>query len=110
MAFYLRAEQVPELAGLDKWQRRQLLRGTFLKERMMSTLLLLGVILLSVNFGLNPLIMKFMPHLKNDQITYAVILLVWLFVLMAVRDIIMMNLLRPKIAAHLAARSEAGQA
>jgi len=102
MAFYLRAESVPELAGLDKFQRRMLLRGTFLKERLVSTLVLLGVILLSVNFGINPLIQKFFPLLKNDQIGYAAILLAWLLLLMAIRDMVMMNILRPKIAAHRA--------
>jgi uncharacterized membrane protein YkvI len=102
MAFYLRAESVPELAGLDKMQRRILLRGTFLKERLVSTLVLLGVIMLSVNFGINPLIQKLYPHLKNDQIGYVVILLAWLFLLMAIRDVVMMNILRPKIAAHRA--------
>jgi len=40
--------------------------------------------------------------LKNYQIGYAAILLAWLLLLMAIRDMVMMNILRPKIAAHRA--------
>lgn len=102
MTFYLRAETVPELAGLSKTERRMMLRGTFLKERMFSTLALLAVVLGSVNYGLTPLLQKFLPQLRNDQVLYMVILLGWLFFLMWVRDVVMMNLLRPKIAVRRA--------
>lgn len=103
MAFYIRSEDVPELDGLSKWERRVMLRGTFLKERTISTLVLLVVVLATVNFIVNPLLMAFLPQVRNNSMPYALILLVYLFVLMWVRDVVLMNVLRPKIAAKRAA-------
>lgn len=102
MTFYIRSEDVPELAGLSKWERRAMLRGTFLKERSISTLVLLGIVLGSVNYLLNPLIQAYAPDVRNNSMLYMVILLGWLFLLMWARDVVMMNLLRPKIAAKRA--------
>ena len=98
MTFYIRAENVPELAGMSKWERRVMLRGTFLKERTISTLALLVVVLASVNFVINPLLQAALPEVRNNSMPYMVILLAWLFLLMWVRDVILMNMLRPKIA------------
>ncbi len=102
MAFYLRPDQVPELQDLSKMEQRILLRGTFLKERAISTVFLLVIIVASVQFALNPLLQHFMPTLRNDSMVYAGILIAWLFILMNVRDIILMNMLRPKFAAKRA--------
>ncbi|SFN58198.1 hypothetical protein SAMN05660284_01833 [Formivibrio citricus] len=105
MAFYIRSENVPELAGLSKWERRVMLRGTFMKERALSTLVLLGVVLVSVSYLFNPLLQSFAPQLRNNSFPYMVILLAWLFLLMWVRDVVMMNLLRRKIAAKRAVQA-----
>ncbi len=105
MAFYIRSENVPELAGLSKWERRVMLRGTFLKERALSTLVLLGVVLVSVNYLFNPLLQSLAPQLRSNSLPYIVILLAWLFLVMWVRDVLMMNWLRPKIAARRAAQA-----
>ncbi|MBE9610979.1 hypothetical protein [Chitinilyticum piscinae] len=102
MPFYLRPDQVPELQGLSKMEQRILLRGTFLKERAMSTVVLVVAILLTVQYALNPLIEHLSPGLRNSQWAYAAILLAWLFALMTARDIVLMNLLRPKFAAKRA--------
>lgn len=102
MAFYIRPDQVPELQGLNKMEQRILLRGTFLKERAISTVFLLIAIVGSVQFALNPVLQHAMPALRTDSMAYAGILIAWLFILMAVRDIILMNMLRPKFAAKRA--------
>ncbi|WP_169307282.1 hypothetical protein [Chitiniphilus eburneus] len=99
MTFYYRADDVPELKGLSRWEQRVLLRGTFIKERAVSTLVLLAVVIGTVQFGLNPLIEHLSPGLRNNTLPYAVVLLAWLFLLMWVRDVVMMNVLRPKISA-----------
>lgn len=80
-----------------------MLRGTFLKERTISTLGLLVVVLASVNYLINPLLVAFAPQIRNNSMTYMLLLLVWLFLLMAIRDVVLMNILRPKIAAKRAA-------
>ncbi|MDR3414392.1 MAG: hypothetical protein P4L87_26100 [Formivibrio sp.] len=103
MTFYIRPENVPELTGLSKWERRAMLRGTFLKERSISTLVLLGVVLASVNYLVNPLLQQVAPDVRNNSMLYMVILLCWLFLLMWLRDVVLMNMLRPKIAAKRAA-------
>ncbi|XZG69630.1 hypothetical protein ACTSKR_13370 [Chitinibacteraceae bacterium HSL-7] len=102
MAFYFRADDVPELDGLTRWEQRVLLRGTFLKERAMSTVFLLIAVIGSVQFVINPLLATHLPAVQNDSVKYVVVLLVWLFLLMWIRDVIMMNILRPKIAAKRA--------
>ncbi|GAB7126425.1 hypothetical protein JCM19000A_09320 [Silvimonas sp. JCM 19000] len=102
MAFYLRADSVPELHGLTRWEQRVLLRGTFVKERMISTLVLAVVAFLTVPFGINPLMHHLVPGVTNDSGVYMAVLVVWVFVLLGARDIVMMNLLRHKIAAHRA--------
>ncbi len=79
-----------------------LLRGTFLKERSISTMVLLGVVLASVNFVFNPLLQAYVPDVRSSSMLYMAILLGWLFLLMWVRDVVMMNWLRPKIAAKRA--------
>lgn len=80
-----------------------MLRGTFLKERSISTLVLLGVVLASVNYLVNPLLQQVAPDVRNNSMLYMVILLCWLFLLMWLRDVVLMNMLRPKIAAKRAA-------
>lgn len=104
--FYLRADSVPELHGLTRWEQRVLLRGTFfVKERMISTLVLAVVaFFLTVPFGINPLMHHLVPGVTNDSGVYMAVLVVWVFVLLGARDIVMMNLLRHKIAAHRAKR------
>lgn len=102
MTFYFRSENVPELAGLSKWDRRVMLRGTFLKERVISTMVLLAVALLSMNFLFNPMLEALAPQIRSNSMPYLVLLLLWLFFLMWARDVVMMNLLRPKIAARRA--------
>ncbi|WP_028455786.1 hypothetical protein [Chitinilyticum litopenaei] len=116
MSFYLRPDQVPELQGLSKMEQRILLRGTFLKERAMSTVVLLLVIIGSIQFGINPLIEQLLPTVRTDSMLYAGILIAWFLLLMTVRDIVMMNVLRPKFAAKRAeqtaeriTRAEQGQ-
>lgn len=108
MTFYIRPENVPELAGLTKWERRVMLRGTFLKERTISTLILLVVVLAGTHFVLNPLLARYLPQMQSNSMPYMAILLVWLFLLMWVRDVVLMNLLRPKIAAKRAQARPAG--
>ncbi|WP_028449107.1 hypothetical protein [Chitinibacter tainanensis] len=107
MTFYFRPDSVPELAGLSAWEQRVLLRGTFLRERAISTVILLLVVLASVQFALNPLMAALAPGLRNDSWSYAAILVVWLLALMKGRDIILMNLLRPKFAAKRAEQKAA---
>lgn len=102
MTFYIRSEDIPELAGLSKWERRVMLRGTFLKERTISTLFLLVIVLASVNFVVNPLLVTYAPQVRTSSMPYAAILLIWLFLLMWIRDVVLMNMLRPKIAAKRA--------
>lgn len=102
MAIYFRSEDVPELAGLSKWERRVLLRGTFLKERTLSSLALMLVVLGSVHFIINPILISHFPGVRESAGLYLVILVGWLLLWMVVRDIVMMNYLRPKIAAKLA--------
>lgn len=75
-----------------------MLRGTFLKERTLSTIILLCIVLGSVNYVLNPLLIAYMPDVRNNSVIYMGILLGWLFLLMWVRDVVLMNHLRPKIA------------
>ncbi|BCL76103.1 hypothetical protein JHS3_18390 [Jeongeupia sp. HS-3] len=99
MAFYFRADDVPELRGLSKWDQRVLLRGTFLKERAISTLLLLVLVIGSIQFVINPMLESFSPGFQHNTLAYAGVLIVWLLALMSARDIVMMNILRPKIAA-----------
>ncbi|GAA5784828.1 hypothetical protein [Chitiniphilus shinanonensis] len=99
MTFYFRSDDVPELQGLSRWEQRVLLRGTFIKERAVSTLVLLLIVIGTVQFGLNPLIESLAPGLRNNTLPYASVLLVWLFLLMWLRDVVMMNVLRPKIGA-----------
>ncbi|UXY14726.1 hypothetical protein N8I74_15580 [Chitiniphilus purpureus] len=112
MAFYFRADDVPELQGLSAWEQRVLLRGTFIKERAVSTLLLLGIVIASVQFAINPLIERFFPALRSDTLPYAGLLLCWLFLLIWLRDTVMMNVLRPKIAVKRVEleKARAGQA
>lgn len=102
MTIYFRSEDIPELAGLSKWERRVFLRGTFLKERTLSSLALMFIVLGSVHFILNPLLMSNFPQLRESSMLYLAILIGWLLLWMGVRDIVMMNLLRPKIAARRA--------
>jgi hypothetical protein len=107
MAFYFRPDDVPELADLSRWEQRVLLRGTFLRERAVSTVMLLLVVLGSVQFVINPLLEKFAPTLRTDSMIYAGMLVVWLLFLMKARDIILMNQLRPKFAAKRAEQKAA---
>ncbi|WP_157314050.1 hypothetical protein [Chitinibacter sp. GC72] len=107
MAFYFRPDDVPELAGLSSWEQRVLMRGTFLRERAISTVVLLLAVLGSVQFVINPLIEKFLPTVRTDNMVYAAILVVWLLLLMKARDIILMNQLRPKFAAKRAEQKAA---
>ncbi|WP_348945699.1 hypothetical protein ABHF33_03680 [Chitinibacter sp. FCG-7] len=107
MAFYFRPDDVPELAGLSSWEQRVLMRGTFLRERAISTVVLLLAVLGSVQFVINPLIEKFLPTVRTDNMAYAAILVVWLLLLMKARDIILMNQLRPKFAAKRAEQKAA---
>ncbi|SMC16033.1 hypothetical protein SAMN02745857_00080 [Andreprevotia lacus DSM 23236] len=107
MAFYLRADQVPELQGLTSWERRVLLRGTFLKERSISTVFLLVAAFGSIQFVINPLVRHLAPQLATNQIGYGIVLLAWVLILVTLRDIVMMNVLRPKIAAKRAAQTAA---
>ena len=79
-----------------------MLRGTFLKERTVSTIALLCIVLGSVNYVLNPLLIAYMPDVRNNSVIYMGILLGWLFLLMWVRDVILMNYLRPQIASKRA--------
>lgn len=78
-----------------------LLRGTFLKERTVSSLVLMFVVLASVHFIVNPILMSQFPGVRESAALYLVILVGWLLLWMWVRDIVMMNVLRPKIAAKL---------
>ncbi|AZN37637.1 hypothetical protein [Iodobacter ciconiae] len=98
MSFYFRPDNVPELDGLSRWEQRVLLRGTFLKERAMSTLVLLVVVIASVQFVINPVLASVWPDFQSNSIPYAGVLVVWLLLLMWLRDVVMMNVLRPKIA------------
>ncbi len=98
MSFYIRPDDVPELQGLTRWDQRVLLRGTFIKERGMSTVFLLLVVLGSVQYVINPIVDLYAPHIRSNTIIYTGILLVWLLFLMWFRDAVMMNILRPKIA------------
>ncbi|QZA78870.1 hypothetical protein K4H28_05570 [Deefgea tanakiae] len=98
MSFYFRPDDVPELQGLTRWDQRILLRGTFIKERAMSTVFLLLIVLGSVQYGINPIIDHYAPHIRAENILYAGILVAWLLFLMWARDTVMMNMLRPKIA------------
>lgn len=98
MSFYIRPDDVPELQGLTRWDQRVLLRGTFIKERAMSTVFLLLAVLGSVQFVINPLIDRFAPQIRAENMIYAGILVAWLLFLMWARDTVMMNILRPKIA------------
>jgi hypothetical protein len=107
MTIYFRPDSVPELAGLNTWEQRVLLRGTFLRERAISTVVLLLAVLGSVQFVVNPLLGHFVPTLRTDSISYALVLVVWLLVLMKGRDIVLMNILRPKIAAKRAEQKAA---
>ncbi|MDR3427299.1 hypothetical protein [Silvimonas sp.] len=102
MAFYFRPDDVPELQGLTRWEQRVLLRGTFVKERLISTVVLLLIVLASVEFLVNPLVHQFVPGVSNSSLPYMAILLVWLFLLIWLRDTVMMNLLRNKIGARRA--------
>lgn len=102
MSFYIRPDDVPELQGLTRWDQRVLLRGTFLKERAMSTVFLLLIVLGSVQYLVNPLIDRFAPHIRAENVIYAGILVAWLLFLMWARDVVMMNILRPKLAAKRA--------
>ncbi|WP_035052969.1 hypothetical protein [Andreprevotia chitinilytica] len=104
MAFYWKADQVPELQGLSRWEQRVLLRGTFLKERMISSLILLVVALGSVWGVIAPLLAKFAPGVQRDSFLFFAVMIVWLLVLIGLRDVVMMNILRPKIAAKRAAK------
>jgi hypothetical protein len=107
MAFYIRPDDVPELAGLSRWEQRVLLRGTFLRERAVSTVVLLIAVFVSVQYAINPLLEKFAPTVRTDSMIYAGILIVWLLFLMKARDIILMNQLRPKFAAKRAEQKAA---
>ncbi|QKJ67749.1 hypothetical protein HQN60_14045 [Deefgea piscis] len=98
MSFYFRPDDVPELQGLTRWDQRVLLRGTFIKERAMSTVVLLMAVLGSVQFVINPLLVQYAPTIRADNMFYAAILVGWLLFLMWARDAIMMNILRPKLA------------
>jgi hypothetical protein len=98
MALFFRPDDVPELQGLTSWEQRVLLRGTFLKERAMSTVFLLLAVLGSVQFVINPLLTQFAPAFRQNNMYYAGLLIVWLLFLMWARDVVMMNILRPKIA------------
>jgi hypothetical protein len=107
MSFYFRPDNVPELADLSRWEQRVLLRGTFLKERAMSTLVLLVVVIASVQFVINPVLAAVWPDFQNNSVAYASVLVVWLVLLMWLRDVVMMNVLRPKIAAKRAEKVNA---
>lgn len=98
MSFYIRPDDVPELQGLTRWEQRVLLRGTFIKERAMSTVFLLLAVLGSVQFVINPLVDRYAPQIRDENMIYAGILVAWLLFLMWARDVVMMNILRPKIA------------
>ncbi len=102
MTIYFRSEDIPELAGLSKWERRVFLRGTFLKERTLSSMVLMIVVLGSVHFIINPILMSQFPGIRESSMLYLVILVSWLLLWMLVRDIVMMNFLRPRIAAKRA--------
>jgi hypothetical protein len=102
MSFYIRPDDVPELQGLTRWEQRVLLRGTFIKERAMSTVFLLLAVLGSVQFAINPLLERYAPQIRTENMLYAGILVAWLLFLMWFRDTVMMNILRPKIAAKRA--------
>ncbi len=108
MSFYIRPDDVPELQGLDRWEQRVLLRGTFIKERAMSTVFLLLAVLGSVQFVINPLIDRYAPQIRTENMLYGGILVGWLLLLMWLRDTIMMNILRPKIALKRAEIKAAG--
>jgi fatty acid desaturase len=107
MSFYFRPDNVPELDGLSRWEQRVLLRGTFLKERAMSTLVLLVLVIASVQFMINPLLAAFWPGFQNNSVAYAGVLVGWLILLMWLRDVVMMNILRPKIAIKRAEKKNA---
>ena len=102
MAFYFRADSVPELHGLGRFEQRRLTRAVFMRERMISTLVLAAVAYSSVYFVINPVVHHLLPEANNGSGTYMALLLVWVFALLGIRDVIMMNLLRPKIAAFRA--------
>ncbi|GGP26689.1 hypothetical protein [Silvimonas amylolytica] len=110
MAFYFRPDDVPELQGLTRWEQRVLLRGTFVKERLISTVVLLLAVLVSVQFGINPVLHVVAPQVTNNSFPYMAVLLVWLFVLIWLRDTVMMNFLRGKIAARRAQLAAAAPA
>lgn len=103
MTFYFRAEDVPELAGLSRWERRLLLHGGFIKERMISTAVLLVLALGGAWGVINPLLPRLFPSMGPDSLGYGMIVLAWLLFLIVGRNLVMMNLLRPKIAAYRAA-------
>ncbi|QLG88401.1 hypothetical protein HQ393_09155 [Chitinibacter bivalviorum] len=107
MTIYFRPDSVPELAGLSSWEQRVLLRGTFLRERAISTVVLLLAVLGSVQFAINPLLERFAPTIRTDSVIYAVILVIWLLLLMKGRDIVLMNMLRPKFAVKRAEQKAA---
>ncbi len=103
--FYLRADSVPELHGLTRWEQRVLLRGTFCQRTHdFHPGAGGGGLFLTVPFGINPLMHHLVPGVTNDSGVYMAVLVVWVFVLLGARDIVMMNLLRHKIAAHRAKR------
>ncbi len=64
----------------------------------MSSMILLLVVLGSVHFIINPILMNNFPGVRENATLYLVILVGWLFLWMKVRDVVMMNILRPKIA------------
>ncbi|WP_373974826.1 hypothetical protein NT239_14500 [Chitinibacter sp. SCUT-21] len=107
MAFYFRPDDVPELSGLSNWEQRVLLRGTFLRERAVSTVILLIAVFGSVQYVINPLLESLAPSVRTDSLAYGAILVVWLLALMKARDIILMNKLRPKFAAKRAEQKAA---
>ncbi|MEN9657154.1 MAG: hypothetical protein RL571_619 [Pseudomonadota bacterium] len=107
MSFYFRPDNVPELDGLSRWEQRVLLRGTFLKERAMSTLVLLVLVIGSVQFLINPLLASIWPNFQSNSMAYGGVLVVWLLLLMWLRDVVMMNVLRPKIAIKRAEKMNA---
>ncbi len=102
MTIYFRSENVPELADLSSLERRVMLRGTFLKERTLSSLVLMFVVLGSVHFIINPLLIALLPVVRNNSFFYMAVLVSWLILMMRVRDVVLMNMLRPKIAAKRA--------
>ncbi len=82
-----------------------MLHGTFLKERVLSTLVLLVVVWVLIDGFFNPFLQSVAPQIRNDSLPYMAMLLIFLFAMMRVRDVVMMNILRPKIAAKRAEQS-----